>query len=252
MIKVAQVQGTSVRALKKTQETILKLSTSFGVANESLVELTRTLSQAGITGRKAEIALAAIAKTDLAPTFTDLNKTAEGSIAIINQFDLSVNNLEKALGSINAVAGKFAVESDNIIQAVRRTGGVFAAASSEIEGFGGATLTGLEKFQQFIALFTSVRGTTRETAETIATGLRTIFTRIQRRDTLDSLESLGISLRDSKGQFVGVFEAVQRLGQGLKQLNPRDQRFADIAEQLGGFRQIGKTIPLILEVEKKN
>ncbi|KKL89072.1 hypothetical protein LCGC14_1918390, partial [marine sediment metagenome] len=61
----------------------------------------------------------------------------------------------------------------------------------------------------------------------------------------------GIELQDLEGRFIGPFEAVNRLGTALRRLNPRDQRFADIAEQLGGFRQIGKTIPLILEGEKR-
>ena len=98
-------------------------------------------------------------------------------------------------------------------------------------------------------MFTSVRATTRESAETIATGLRTIFTRIQRQDTIDQLKELGIVLQDSKGNFVGAFEAVKRLSEGLRGLDPRGFRFSAIVEELGGFRQIGKVIPLINQFE---
>jgi len=75
--------------------------------------------------------------------------------------------------------------------------------------------------------------------------LRTIFTRIQRTDTVDQLKDLGIELRNAQGQFVGAFEAVRRLSVGLSALDPRDARFSDIVEELGGFRQVGKVIPLI-------
>lgn len=62
--------------------------------------------------------------------------------------------------------------------------------------------------------------------ESIAAGLRTIFTRIQRRDTIDAL---------------------QLLSEELSSIDPRDLKFSEVVEQLGGFRQIGKVIALIQE-----
>ena len=96
-----------------------------------------------------------------------------------------------------------------------------------------------------IALFTSVRSTTRESAESIATGLRTIFTRIQRPETIDYLRQFGVELTDIEGKFVGPYEATRRLSEALAGLGERDLRFVEIAEQLGGFRQIGKVLPLL-------
>ena len=52
-------------------------------------------------------------------------------------------------------------------------------------------------------------------------------------------------LTDLEGKFVGPFEAIRRLSEGLKSLDTRDLRFSQIVEELGGFRQIGKVIPLI-------
>ena len=111
------------------------------------------------------------------------------------------------MDAINSVSKKFAVESGDLITVIRRVGGVFESAGGSVN--------------ELIALFTSVRATTRESAETIATGLRTIFTRIQRTDTVDQLAALGIQLRDSQGQFVGAYEAVRRLSQGLSALRSK-------------------------------
>ena len=94
-------------------------------------------------------------------------------------------------------------------------------------------------------MFTSVRATTRESAESIATGLRTIFTRIQRPKTIEFLKQFGVELTDLDGKFVGPFEAIKRLSQALAGLEAGDLSFIKIAEELGGFRQIGKVIPLI-------
>ena len=178
----------------------------------------------------------------MAATFDNISDTTEGAVAILRQFRGEVRAaggevqfLRQAMDAINAVSKNFAVESADLISVVRRTGGVFEAAGG--------------KLNELIALFTSVRGTTRETADTIATGFRTIFTRIQRTETIDQLRELGIVLQDSTGKFVGPLEAIKRLSIGLSALDPRDFRFNEIVEQLGGFRQIGKVIPLIKQYE---
>ena len=135
------------------------------------------------------------------------------------------------VGAINAVAGQFAVEAEDIVFAIRRTGGAFKAAGGDLE--------------ELIALFTSVRSTTRESAETIATGFRTIFTRLQRPQTIAFLEELGIKLRDAKGQFVGPLESIKRLNAALANVPPTDARFAQIVEQIGGYRQVSGARKLI-------
>ena len=84
-----------------------------------------------------------------------------------------------------------------MISVIRRTGGVFKAAGGDLN--------------ELIALFTSVRATTRESAESIATGLRTIFTRIQRPKTIEFLKEFGVQLTDLNGKFVGPFEAIRQL-----------------------------------------
>ena len=78
-------------------------------------------------------------------------------------------------------------------------------------------------------MFTSVRATTRESAESIATGLRTIFTRIQRPKTIEFLKEYGVELLDLEGKFVGPFEAVKRLSAAMKGLEQGDISFIKIA-----------------------
>ena len=238
LVKLQQITGQSAEGLKSLTSTITSLSTNLGVSSGDLINVSSTLAQAGLSARETEKALKALALSALAPSFDDLNRTVEGSIALMRQFGISAGDLEKALGSVNAVAAQFAVESGDIIAAIQRTGGVFAAASQGVS-------EGTQALNEFIAVFTSVRATTRESAETIATGLRTIFTRIQRGSTIESLKEYGITLTDVEGKFVGAYKAIELLSKGLRTLDPRDVKFSDIVEELGGFRQIGKVIPLI-------
>jgi len=230
MVRVQQVTGKSATALSALTNEIGRLSSSIGVASNELVQVSRTLAQAGLSAKETRIAMAAIARTDLAPTFDNMTQTTEGAIAAMRQFGLAADQLQAKLGAMNAVAGSFAVESADIISAIRRTGGAFGAAGGNLE--------------ELIALFTSVRSTTRESADSIATGFRTIFTRLQRPRTIQFLRDLNIELQEA-GKFVGPFEAVKRLSIALEQLDPRDVRFSRITEELGGFRQVSKVIPLI-------
>ena len=240
IVRLTQITGESYEQLSRITATITGLSTGLGVASSDLIKISDTLAQAGFSARETDQALRALALTALAPSFENLNETVEGSIALMRQFKISTEDLDKALGSINAVAAGFAVEASDIITAIQRTGGVFAAASKGVS-------QGTDALNEFIAVFTSVRATTRESAETIATGLRTIFTRIQREDTIDALKEYGVNLLDVEGKFVGAYKAVQLLSQGLGKLDPRDTSFSRIVEELGGFRQIGKVLPLIQE-----
>jgi TP901 family phage tail tape measure protein len=238
MIKIAQVTGKSMGQLRNLQEEIGRLSTSLGTSSAELVEVARILAQTGMSATDTKKALQAIALTDLAPTFKDMKSTVEGSIAIMSQFGISANELQTSLSQINAVASKFPVESEGIISAVKRMGGIFSLTSKGVA-------EGNKALAQMIGLFASVQAVTRESPERVSTGLRTIIGRLQRKENRDALAGFGINLSDEQGQFVGPFEAVQRIGKGLRGLGSRDFRRLAIIEQIGGLRQLGRLIPAI-------
>jgi hypothetical protein len=231
LIKISQVTGQAIGELRFLTKTVTNLATGFGVSSKELLTTSQLLLQAGVSARDTEVALKTLAKSALAPNFDSLSETTEGAIAVLAQFQQGVSALEGQLSSINAVAGAFAVEAGDLIDVIRRVGGVFKASGGDLN--------------ELISLFTSVRATTRESAESIGTGLRTIFTRIQRPKTIEFLKQFGVELVDLEGKFVGPFEAVRRLSEALTGLGERDITFIRIAEELGGFRQIGKVLPLL-------
>ena len=231
VIKISQVTGRSVSSLRDLTDSVTNLSTGLGVTSQSLLEVTTVLTQAGLSSEDTKIALESLARAALAPNFDSITETAEGAIAILAQFKQGVGALEGQLSSIDAVAGAFAVEASDLIDVIRRSGGVFKASGGSLN--------------ELLALFTSVRATTRESAESIGTGLRTIFTRIQRPETIEFLRQFGVELVDLNGKFVGPFEAIRKLSEALSGLGEGDLTFISIAEELGGFRQIGKVLPLL-------
>jgi len=245
MIRLTQVSTDSVGQVGAVGNEVTRLSKNYGVSSKDLLTTAVTLKQANLSLADTKVALEALAQAALAPSFDNLKDTTEGAIAVMNQFGISAKDLGNALGSINAVAAEFAVEAQDLIEGVRKAGGAFKAAGGDLN--------------EFLALFTSIRQTTRESAESIGTGLRTIFTRVQRNETVEALKDIGVQLRytadEAKAagdlglanQFVGPYEAVKRLSGALNELRSTDPRFSAIIEELGGYRQISKVIPLIQE-----
>lgn len=245
MIRLTQVSTDSVGQVGAVGAEVSRLSKNYGVSSKELLTTAVTLKQANLSLADTKVALEALAQAALAPSFDNLRDTTEGAIAVMNQFGISAKDLGNALGAINAVAAEFAVEAQDLIEGVRKAGGAFKSAGGDLN--------------EFLALFTSIRQTTRESAESIGTGLRTIFTRVQRNETVEALKEIGVQLRytadEAKAagdlglanQFVGPYEAVKRLSGALNELRSTDPRFSAIIEELGGYRQISKVIPLIQE-----
>lgn len=231
MVRVSQVTGKTLPELRDLNKEITRLSVGLGVSSKTLLDVSLTLAQAGFTAKDTKTALEALAKTELAPTFTDIKKTTEGAIALFNQFGAGAEALAGQLGAINKVSADFAVESDDLIDVVRRVGGVFKSSGGDLN--------------ELLAIFTSIRATTRESAESIGTALKTIFVRIQRPQTLKYLKDLGVDLVDLEGKFVGPLKATKLLNEAFGKLEQGDPKFIQIAEELGGYRQIGKVIPLL-------
>ena len=252
MNKVEQVSSETKSTLASLRQDISGLATSLGVSSAALAESAITLKQAGLSAQQTRDALETLALVDLAPAFDGQKQAAEGLIAALRQFDLDSKQFKTTFSSLNAVAAEFAVESSDIVTAIQKAGGAFKLSAGDMK-------SGSEALNEFVALFTSVRATTRESADSIATGLRTVFTRFQRADTVKALQDLGINLRytreeaealgrtDLTQQFVGNFEAVKRLSEGLQGLRETDPRYSQVVEQLGGYRQISRVVPLLKE-----
>ena len=245
IVRISQVTGKSVQQLQGLTEQVNKLATSLGISANELAETSRVIAQAGIRGKDLEQVLTALARSTLAPTFGKITDTTEGLIAAFGQFGLKGKDAEAVLGSLNKVSKEFAVEAEDLISVIRRAGGVFSQAAGDSKG----TVTAL---QELSAVFTAVRSSTRESADTIAAGLRTIFSRIQRRTTINFLKQFGVDLTDAQGKFVGIFPAFDQLSTKLDDIIKKGDALtlSAIAEELGGIRQIGKLLPAIAQFDK--
>ena len=238
LAKLAQTVGVSNQDIKQHSESIRKMSVAYGLSAPKIAETIRVLAQAGYSLNEAKAAADELAKTTLLASFESIANTTEGLIAINKQFTETVGQSARVLSLLNVVAKKYAVESDDLVDAAKRAGGVFAATGGSLE--------------ELTAIYTTVRDTTRESSETISTGLRTIFSRLQRPKTIDYLRQFGIELTDLKGNFIGNYEAIIEIQKGIQRANiqPGSLQFAEIVEQLGGVLQQSRVIPLLTQGAK--
>ena len=245
IVKVVQVTGANARKIAQLKKTVDDLSVSLGVDANELAELSRIFAQTGQTIDQVRASIRSVARSSLAPSFGTMKSTAEGLIAAMAQFNISASKSEQVLGALNAVSKRFAVEAEDLISVVRRAGGVFSTAAGQMRD-------PQDSLNELIGLFTAVRSTTRESADTIATGLRTIFTRIQRRGTIDFLKQFNVELVTAKGNFIGIFPAFAQLQKGLSALIRSGDAvsLSAVTEELGGIRQVGKLIPAIVNFNK--
>lgn len=245
LVRLQQITGKTNSQLSGLKRTVNDLATSLGQDANEILEIGQIFAQTGQSIREIQSSIRAVSRSSLAPTFGEMKQTAEGLVAALNQFGIAASQSEAILGSLNRVSKKFAVESDDLIAAIRRAGGVFALSAGEIE-------KPIDALNQFVGIFTAVRSTTRESAETVATGLRTIFSRIQRRGTIDTLKQLGINLTDANGKFIGLFQSFRLLSTELDRIVQKGDAItlSAITEELGGIRQIGKLIPAIRNFRK--
>lgn len=238
MIRVAQAQDATIESTKGLSKEVSRLSVAYGINALELAKTGRVLAQAGFNTKTTTKALEILAKINLAGTFGDAEENVEGMISILQQFGAEARAsgteaqfLEEKFNIINKISKKYAVESSDIITAVSKAGGSFETAGGSLE--------------EFIASITAVRSATRESAATIANGFKTIFTRLQRAETIDSLRELGVELVDAEGKFVGPIKAMEKLGRTLSVLDKGDVRFTQIAEEIGGIYQVNRLITLL-------
>lgn len=246
--KIAQLQNTTIDSARRLGEFIGNLAQEFGTAAEEFAGAAQTLAQAGRSATEIRSILQALGPASLTATFGDVEKSTGNLNALLGQFQINARDTTQVLDILNSVTKEFNVSIDELFEGTRRTGSVFATLAGVREG----VQPGIDALKEFVALFTSVIDTSRESADVIGTAFRTILPRLQRRRTRNVLEELGVNLDDAEGNFVGPLRAIQEISRALQELGGRNPRFLQIAEELGGLRQIARIVPLLQEVEKQN
>ena len=156
---------------------------AFTVSAEAALEFSRQGLTMEETLRRTNDALILTRLTGL-----DAASAVSGLTAAVNAFGDAGLSTTDIIDKLAAVDVKFAVSSEDLIKALERTGAVAIDAGVEIDSL--------------IGLVTALQQTTARGGAVIGNGLKTIFTRIQRPESIRQLEEIGIAVKNLSGSIL--------------------------------------------------
>jgi TP901 family phage tail tape measure protein len=190
---------------------------SFDVVAQAATELSRQGLGLEETLKRTQDALILTRLSGL-----DTVSAVEALTATINSFNKAGLDSTVIINKLANVDAAFAVSSGDLAEAIKRVGS--SASDAGVD------------FDELLAIVTSVQQTTARGGAVIGNSLKTIFTRIQRTDTLDQLEQIGIKVRDLQGNTLPAIQVLSNLSNTFNTL--ADSQKAQVAETVGGIFQI--------------
>ena len=151
----------------------------------------------------------------------------------------TISSVEALTSAVNSFS-KTGLDSTTVINKLANVDAAFAVSSgdlaSAIQRVGSSALDAGVSFDQLLAIVTSVQQTTARGGAVIGNSLKTIFTRVQREDTLSALQGVGIAVKDLQGNTLPALKVLEELAKKFDSLS--DSQKSAIAEQVGGVFQI--------------
>lgn len=172
-----QLSGFSADLFKAANET----GQSFKVAAQAALEFSRQGLSMGETLKRTKDALTLTRLSGL-----DAVASVESLTAAINGFNDVALDSTTIINKLSTTDAAFAVSSKDFAEALQRVGST-------------AKDTGVQ-FDSLIGLVTSAQQTTARGGAIIGNALKSIFTRLQRTDTLENLKELGVLVEDVNGE----------------------------------------------------
>lgn len=215
------ILNVSTKTLDQFGNSLFDIAKNTGQTFDAVAQAATELSRQGLgleeTLKRTQDALILTRLSGL-----DTVSAVEALTATINSFNKAGLDSTVIINKLANVDAAFAVSSGDLAEAIKRVGS--SAADAGVD------------FDELLAIVTSVQQTTARGGAVIGNSLKTIFTRIQRTDTLDQLEQIGIKVRDLEGNTLPAIQVLSNLSNTFNTL--ADSQKAQVAETVGGVFQI--------------
>jgi len=209
-------------------DTAQKTASSFQAASAAALEFSRQ-------GLKTEEVLKRTSDALTLVRLTGINAEKAVSLltATVNAFtDLDTTS---AVNKFVAVETKFAVAARDLVEGLSRVGS--AAQDAKVD------------FDELNALITSVQQTTGRGGAVIGNALKTIFTRLQRESTLESLERFNVTVRDVQGNILPATQVLSNFAAQYDKLADSTQAY--LREQVAGVFQANILSAILKDLNKE-
>ena len=231
---INRILNLSVGSLQKFSTQLFDISrntaTSFDQVSKAALEFSRQgLSFNEVLNRTGD------ALTLVRLTGIDAGKAVADLTAAVNGFAREGLNTSEILNKVVAVEQKFAVSARDITEALSRAGQSALEAGAD--------------FNQLNALVATAQQTTARGGSVIGNALKTIFTRLQRGETLNQLENFNIQVRDLQGNILPAVQILQNFSAAYGGLAQTQKAY--LSEQVAGVYQVNILKALINDLNRE-
>jgi TP901 family phage tail tape measure protein len=228
LASINTILGGSASQLTKFSKEIFDVARntgqSFEVVSQAALELSRQGLESEVVVKRLNDALILSRLTGQGAT-----EAVSGLTAAINSFRESGISSAEVLNKLSAAAISAAVSEKDLIEGVKRSGSVAVQAGVS--------------FDELVGIIGAVQEKTARGGAVIGNSFKTIFTRLQSLEKLETMQKLGVEVTDASGAVLSATQLIKNLGNTLKELPKATQ--LQIAENLVGKFQIAPFLALL-------
>jgi len=234
LASINSILGTSDKQLKDFGKTIFDVAKNTEQSFDTVANAALELSRQGLSAEEVQKRLSdSLILTRLSGL--GASEAVAGLTAAINSFNKEGLSSAEVLNKLSAAAVSAAVSERDLIEGIKRSGSVAVQAGVS--------------FDELIGVITAVQKTTARGGAVIGNSFKTIFTRIQSIEKLETMQNLGVQVTDASGQVLGATKLIQNLAKVLGDLP--DAKKLQIAEGLVGKFQIAPFLAILEDYNKE-
>jgi len=231
---INSILGTSAKQLDSFKKTIFDVAKnteqSFAVVADAALELSRQGLETQQVVKRLNDSLILSRLSGLGAS-----EAVAGLTAAINSFNKEGVTSAQVLNKLSAAAVSAAVSERDLIEGIKRSGSVAIQAGVS--------------FDELVGVITAVQTKTARGGAVIGNSFKTIFTRIQSIDKLQTMQNLGVEITDLSGNVLSGTKLIENLAKALSDVP--DARRLQIAENLVGKFQVAPFLAILDDYNSK-
>tara|TARA_R100001129_G_scaffold16151_2_gene10616 strand:+ start:1726 stop:8508 length:6783 start_codon:yes stop_codon:yes gene_type:complete len=234
LASINSILGTTTQELDRFKKTIFDVARNTEQSFDTVAQAALELSRQGL---KAEEVTKRLNDSLVLSRLSGLGaaEAVAGLTSAINSFNSTGITSAEVLNKLSAAAVSAAVSERDLIEGIKRSGSVAIQAGVS--------------FNELVGVITAVQERTARGGAVIGNSFKTIFTRIQSLDKLQTMQNLGVEVTDASGQVLSATKLIQNLGKTLETLP--DAKRLQIAENLVGKFQIAPFLAILEDYNRE-
>lgn len=231
---IAAVMGRSVSSMDQFGNKLFNIANDMGQGFSAAAKGALELSRQGL-GTEDTLKRLSAAMLLSRQSGLSVEDSVTAITAAMNSFSNQAVDAIRLVNQLSAVDQKFAVNSGDLAEALKRVGSTANDAGASIE--------------ELVALVTAAQQTTQRGGAVIGNAFKSIFTRIQGTKAMEELEGIGVQVKNLDGSIRPVISVLGDLSNRFDSLTQVQQNH--VAQLVGGTYQINILRASLKDVSKE-